>query len=451
MMRAPPHVRPPRPELRVFLEDIRESPGDDRIRLILADWLEDQGDEGDQARAELIRLQCSLPRGGREARRLRRREAELLADWADDWLGPLARLAVGWSFDRGLARIALRAHTCFDAQVEEVSHTEAYSWVESLSILEASPGVIGQLVRHPLLGGVSELSFVESRVGDQGLELLAQAQGLSHLRALRLAYSQVSGRGLAALRARTSLPALQALDLAQNRLSDDDLASLLLSPDPPRWQSLGLGFNGLGDGAVALLAQSPLFPHLHTLDLQGNTRITSAGVESLVAAQGSLRSLNLSQARIGRDGAEALGSSPSLGALEELHLGRCDLRDEGAKALLLGSGLPKLRTLCLGRGLLGDEAAIAVALGRPRPWRRLDLSGGFLGPEGAEALAGAACLENLEELSLARNEVGDDGAYHLAASTRLGRLRHLDLADSGLTAAGRRAILRRFGRDAVLA
>ncbi len=450
MMRVPPHIRRVRPELRVFLQDIRESPEEDGIRLILADWLEDQGDDGDRARAELIRLQCFLPRAGGQARRLRRREAELLAEWADDWLGPLAPMAAAWHFERGLPHVTLRAITCFDQRIEDVSRTEAYAWVEALTLLEATPGTVGQLVNHPLVAGVRELAFQESRVGDNGLELLARAEGLGDLRVLRLGYTQIGGRGLAALRARTSLPRLEVLDLSQNQLRDADLVPLLYTQTPPRWRELHLGHNGLGDGTLTLMARSPLMETLEVLDLRANRQIGPTGVSMLAAGARRLRVLNLSQTGMGRGGAEAL-ASPTLANLEELHLDRCDLRDEAAKALLLSPGLPKLRTLSLGRDLLGDEAVVAIALGPARPWRRLRLAGNYIGPAGAEALADAATLERLEELNLAGNVIGDDGAKSLAWSARLARLRELDVTDNALTADGRAALLRRFGKAAVMA
>src|SRR4051812_40567399 len=211
-MRAPPHIRPVRPELRVFLEDIREHPDEEGVRLILADWLEDTGDEGDAARAELIRLQVALGRPNRHERRLRRREAALLAEWAGDWLGPLATLSSGWHFERGLLRLSLRASACFDAELDRVSRTEAYAWAEALTLLDATPGAMGQLVNLPLLSGVRELAFQDSRVGNAGMELLARAPGLADLRVLRLAGCGIGGPGLAPLRMPTALPGLESLD-----------------------------------------------------------------------------------------------------------------------------------------------------------------------------------------------------------------------------------------------
>src|SRR5947209_19860439 len=94
-----PHIQPPRPEVRAFLEDVREHPDEDGPRLILAYGLDDFGDEADRARAELIRVQCALARPGRGPGLLRRRQGELLRQYAEDWLGPLAHLAEDWAFD----------------------------------------------------------------------------------------------------------------------------------------------------------------------------------------------------------------------------------------------------------------------------------------------------------------------------------------------------------------
>lgn len=64
------------PEL---LRAIRTHPDDDTVRLVYADWLQENGDE---AHADLIRVQCELARKPKPKRRadLQKREAELLAD-----------------------------------------------------------------------------------------------------------------------------------------------------------------------------------------------------------------------------------------------------------------------------------------------------------------------------------------------------------------------------------
>jgi uncharacterized protein (TIGR02996 family) len=79
---------------RSFLEAIRESPDEDSLRLIYADWLQDH-DECD--RAEFIRIQCELDpiRHRLEDNRVevhRTREGDLLRQHRERWLAELVQL-----------------------------------------------------------------------------------------------------------------------------------------------------------------------------------------------------------------------------------------------------------------------------------------------------------------------------------------------------------------------
>src|SRR4051794_31455126 len=69
-----------------FLDDILDHPDDDTPRLVYADWLTDRGGRDDQARAELIRIQCQQARPARENGSLRPwfrlRNVELLQEFA---------------------------------------------------------------------------------------------------------------------------------------------------------------------------------------------------------------------------------------------------------------------------------------------------------------------------------------------------------------------------------
>src|SRR5262249_3534297 len=97
-----------------FLEAIRADPDDDAVRLIFADWLEEQDDPARNARGEVIRVQLELERlPDDDPRRpdLVCRERGLLDRHREDWLGPGARLLRGrCDFARGL-----RERVCCDA------------------------------------------------------------------------------------------------------------------------------------------------------------------------------------------------------------------------------------------------------------------------------------------------------------------------------------------------
>src|SRR5689334_524468 len=76
-------------DANAFLEAIRKAPEDDTPRLVYADWLEEHGDD---ARAEFIRIQCTLAGlpaddPGRPA--LSDRERALLAAHRDSWVAAL--------------------------------------------------------------------------------------------------------------------------------------------------------------------------------------------------------------------------------------------------------------------------------------------------------------------------------------------------------------------------
>jgi uncharacterized protein (TIGR02996 family) len=90
-----------------FLWSIKESPDDDGLRLIFADWLDDNGQP---ERAELLRLQvglAQLPIGDLHRVELQKRVNELLAAHERQWLGPWAE--VGQFLGGGLISIRCRA------------------------------------------------------------------------------------------------------------------------------------------------------------------------------------------------------------------------------------------------------------------------------------------------------------------------------------------------------
>src|SRR3954453_14976730 len=87
----------PRPKLVALLESAKDQPDEVAPRLVLADWLEEFGDESDRARAEFVRLHCAwspLPaHDDPAALELRLRGTALLRPGAygDAWLGSRER------------------------------------------------------------------------------------------------------------------------------------------------------------------------------------------------------------------------------------------------------------------------------------------------------------------------------------------------------------------------
>src|SRR5262249_30194069 len=73
-----------------FLDAIRQEPDDEAVRLVYADWLEEQGGHGQTARAEFIRVQLrlvSMSEDDPHYPELSAREEELPSAHEKEWLG----------------------------------------------------------------------------------------------------------------------------------------------------------------------------------------------------------------------------------------------------------------------------------------------------------------------------------------------------------------------------
>src|SRR4051794_7091525 len=93
-----------RRELLALLEVCRREPDDDAARLVLADWLEEHGDDVARDRGRFIRFQLARPKVSEhslEAWMFRHEEARLLHAHRTEWLGRLEKMTSRVTFDRG--------------------------------------------------------------------------------------------------------------------------------------------------------------------------------------------------------------------------------------------------------------------------------------------------------------------------------------------------------------
>src|SRR5262245_10476077 len=103
-------------ESEALLAAVCANPDDETPRLVFADWLTENGNE---SRAEFIRVQIELPTCGAGARRLHlsRREHDLLSRHEDEWIKSIRPYVFEWSnspwsFRRGFVeRLELQAET----------------------------------------------------------------------------------------------------------------------------------------------------------------------------------------------------------------------------------------------------------------------------------------------------------------------------------------------------
>jgi uncharacterized protein (TIGR02996 family) len=172
-----------------LLRAILESPDDDLLRLVYADWLEEGGRP---ARAELVRVQIELARLPKDdARRpeLQEKEWALLRKHERAWLGPLRAWLSKWEFRRGLLEVVtLKARTLVKQagallRLAPVRHAEAHhagklgralaecpslSRLASLRVHGLYTADAARLIASPHLVGLSSLGLPQAGLQDAG-------------------------------------------------------------------------------------------------------------------------------------------------------------------------------------------------------------------------------------------------------------------------------------------
>ena len=438
-----------------LLAEIRRNEADDHPRLVYADWLEQQGD---LARADLIRRQCEHarePAWSRRAAEARWEIEHLLALHGAAWRAELPILdGVTWlDFERGFvtsARVAdvVVLHTHADAieaaapvhTIELAAVTEArapspIAWLRALRLdIPWNPGSLTTLA--PLLATVRVLEFPEPQY-DPG-ELLAQVANSLDLEELVISGEHTMGTGVVTQLAHSPVGNLRRLALGTDFVDEDTgyfqdptlrvagaeaLAGLRLD----RVQILDLSFQRITNPGFAMVIDS--FPKLRDLDVRA---CELTGFPHLENPGPPLVRLRASNNPLGDDGVRELFEGRRLETCEVLELATCEVGETAALVLTAAPCWHTLRSLDLARNPLGIGGAIALARAvPPRALHRLNLANCDLDVGPARALAGCAWLGQLAELDLSKNMVSAHAIAALA-SIRVLRLARAALVDADL-------------------
>jgi uncharacterized protein (TIGR02996 family) len=330
---------------RGFLDDIIANPEDDAPRLVFADWLSDQGEE---TRAEFIRLQIAIA-SGPATPEMTEREAELLKEHAAAWAEPVAPLAEEALFRRGfLEGLSVDNHSDLHEQLP------GWSRLFPLRLLRLDTGPLEALatICSLVADGALKLEGLDvSMDNDQGPDWFAELcslPGAASLRSLLLEHESAEGWDdvlLGMARRPGPLAGLTELGLGFGTVNEplraETVEAFLLSDGFPALTKLHIPFSNLGEEAVARLGESPRWSKLTHLDL-GCCHIPVAGWARLAAG-------------------------PNTARLEWLGLigGHVDL-PEGWDTLRSHEMADRLR------GLLGDRADFDTSATFPR-WRGIKL------------------------------------------------------------------------------
>jgi uncharacterized protein (TIGR02996 family) len=463
----PPDTTPP--ELAGLLRAVCDNPHDDAPRLVAADWLDEHGGPGDAARAELIRLQCTLAHlPPDDARRddLELREQRLLARhqpaWTRDLPAWLLKEAV--RFRRGfVADVSATA----DRFLKSAAELSAIAPLEALTLRRASAHVpalcssaflapiralslrrnvlrteqIRALASSPCTNSLVELDLGHNHVDPLAALALAGSPLLSRLTSLSLEKALYGWSSLRPLLERKAPLPFTTLLLGSNEIGPNGTAAIASAPTLPHLTALDLHYCAIDDRAAAALAASALLPRLRSLNLQSN-EITPAGAAALARTH-RLAHLNLAYNRLGDEGGVALATAPSA-----IHLASLDLTCNqgitavGAQALADSHHLANLVQLNLSYSRMGGGAVVLLCSPHLVKLSRLDLSHAGLDAKDARALAEAPRLAQLTSLRLGGNShLGSAGLVSLLRSRHLTRLTSLDLMHGSIDDDGIAALL----------
>jgi uncharacterized protein (TIGR02996 family) len=476
------------PQREAFLQAIIADPDDDTTRLVYADWLEENGDEADRARAEFIRIQFEqerLPEHDARRKEVETRAAELHKAHAATWLrGAWNKWVPGVGlFRRGFLETieaspdSLKEHAVALLAREPVTDLR-------LNRFDDDEAEAKEIASWPWLARFRKLDTEDTQMDEAPLATLLRSPHLTGLRELRISpYKQGTG-AIKALAANRALAGLTHLTLEALWHNGDAIVTTLAGiKHLDRLTHLAFGSNGIGLAGATVLARSPILRNITHLTFDAdNSRGPRLGDDGFLTLIGSRHLKNLTDLTVGWQeigdaslialsrspnagklvrlalpvnnfgpaGMEALGSSRRLANLEELRLAVAGLRDDGAEAFARGTVLTRLRHLELigfqGKpypdNAIGDAGLAALAnCPMLANVRVLNLEGNAgIGAAGATALAESPYLTQLEELIFEGSAIGPDGAKALAKSANLARLRKLVLKSAKIGDAGAKAL-----------
>jgi uncharacterized protein (TIGR02996 family) len=448
-----------------LIAEIDAHPRDDTPRLVLADWLDENGEP---ERAEFIRLQCRAaqlrPGTGTRADAIRAAE-DLRAEHEADWLGEWTSRLVTWEYRRGFIwKVRMTAEQFLD-HGEELFRTEP---VRRLEVVKVPTGwtcdrgdplegpAIREVVAHPTFGRVREIAVL-NRFGHEDVEswlvALAASSHVTNLRSfgpitgfeLHNEFSDRFGLGeeaVAAFCRATHLRGLRSLELGSCPLrevpnKDGLVERIVAAPFARTLRRLDLSLCRLTSIGLRRLANDPAFAGLRFLNVTYNSSDEPAAWEGLFQSR-SLKALRSFQ--VLADRLPEYAGSPLAAQINDLTVHSAnDLRrsrrtDEPAWMKLIATAPPprRLELSCHNPG-----KAVLTAM-RKRGWLRkvrelaiksdsqYDVFGGRTA--GVRSLFRPKAMPRLTKLDL--HEVGCGAVLQaLSAWPGLSQLESLDLED----------------------
>jgi uncharacterized protein (TIGR02996 family) len=391
--RTPITDAPYPPGWEPFLAAINEHLGADAPRLVFADWLQENGDE---ARAEFIRIQCALEHVHARWEDLASAREMFPEARGREYLQPLPdRLAdpERWLISDEHLEAVLRQRELLSANVRRwapfpewteravgtfrrgfmcVFFPSAKQWlqdgeqirrltpVEELLISRTS-GHAQQLFREPSVLGLARLFLPD--LDSAGANLLADAPVLDSLAELgisKLGRWCLSPEAASALVASPRLSNLRSLSVSSNYAGDAVATTLVNTPHIRALEELQLPCTALGSKPFVALVRSPRFRQLRRLNVQGNG-LGDADVRALVnSGLNRLEALNLRYNGLTQKSARLLARWPGLRTIRTLQLAGGQFGHDGIRELLMSEHLTNVTSLELPRWEIRKRDMVAL-------------------------------------------------------------------------------------------
>ena len=295
---APTATPPP-----ALVQRILEAPDEDQPRMVLSDWLQQQGDP----LGELIAVQLEAartPAGKTVPKRLRDREDSLLASFRARWLpntiGADVRFVRGFAesvklelpVDRELLDRVIELAPLLRTLVIAPPR-DSWRW-QNRRVWELASSRALQRLRGLHMGGF--------QIDDAGIAAFAASGDLARLDRLGMRSMQI----MPSMWKRIAMRVWRELDLHANSLGARGVEYFVMA-DRRELRALDLGSNEIGDAGVQLLASIEM-PALRTLSLR-RSKLTAKCMPAL-ARFAQLRTLDISHNKL--DEAEVREALPDV-------------------------------------------------------------------------------------------------------------------------------------------
>ncbi len=273
-------VRPPRPELIALLDAVKDHPDDDTPRLVLADWLDEQDNELDAARAKNIRKDIARERGTLPP--AANMELRVQAALFQRCLGPLAAFPITGEFFRGLPHITIDGPALLQPAFRPLFASEEFAFVQFVQLNNAGGPRMEAMASLPEFRHVPGLGvYPFNPLGTGSAATFFGSPNLTGLRHIAFRSVQPGAVGVQALAANPALSRLRKLAISHNKLVDKAVAALAAGKHLTNLEVLDLSDNHIGDKGAESLATSKAFPNLRELNLRECPRLTASGKQLL--------------------------------------------------------------------------------------------------------------------------------------------------------------------------